>query len=555
MGTKNLLFLVTDDGNGFHQCAFTKQDHPLLGHVGKGDRKLFGATSDGGYWLEVVNDTDLNLRENKLAANNPDGPIKYTFKHKEKIDFAGADEKYEVVTISGGVLRLWDVESDPSKPAKEDTLPFKPTVLAVCPIGAAYLVGGDNGETRIYSSGLGGVTTLKRHDGPVTAVAMTRDGKWVVTGSADKTARVWSMPDGKEVAVLKGHTGAVTAVAFRGYYGDRIATGSADKTVKVWEVKAPAPVESAWKTKHIFEGKNRIAAVAFGPDRIAAGDEDGVLTIWNPTTGAEKERVNVGRWKFKPILGVQFLPNRTVRAIAGSTENWQTISFLDFRPPFNAEKMDIMSTQTPFGATADGDFNLIYDNDRRDIALWENDPDAGKKGGNTRKAQFGHEALVEFAAADSASAVATITNPRSEPELRFWSIAKKEPLWTVALKKKVGAIDVLGVFVAPGGKLVAVSGTAGQLWVFDAKAGKLVSKANKLTGAVSSAAFSPDGKQIVAGCADGTAHIFNTETGDELAVLKGHTDLVSSVAFAPDGKMIVTGSADKTVRVWSSGSK
>jgi WD40 repeat protein len=32
---------------------------------------------------------------------------------------------------------------------------------------------------------------LRGHDGPVRAVAISPDNRWVVTGSADKTARLW----------------------------------------------------------------------------------------------------------------------------------------------------------------------------------------------------------------------------------------------------------------------------------------------------------------------------------------------------------------------------
>lgn len=86
--------------------------------------------------------------------------------------------------------------------------------------------------------------------------------------------------------------------------------------------------------------------------------------------------------------------------------------------------------------------------------------------------------------------------------------------------------------------------------MFDGKTGKEITKTDKLTGAVLSAAFSPDGKQIVASCEDKTARVYDAETGKELAVLKGHTGAVTTVAFSPSGDMIVTGSSDKTVKVW-----
>ena len=67
------------------------------------------------------------------------------------------------------------------------------------------------------------------------SVAFSPDGKRVLTGSIDKTARVWDAETGQEKAVLMGHT-PVTSVAFSPD-GKRILTGSDDKTARVWDAE------------------------------------------------------------------------------------------------------------------------------------------------------------------------------------------------------------------------------------------------------------------------------------------------------------------------------
>jgi hypothetical protein len=57
----------------------------------------------------------------------------------------------------------------------------------------------------------------------------------VVTASGDKTARIWDAESGKEIAVLKGHTGSVWSAAFSGD-GKRVVTASADRTARIWDV-------------------------------------------------------------------------------------------------------------------------------------------------------------------------------------------------------------------------------------------------------------------------------------------------------------------------------
>ncbi len=52
------------------------------------------------------------------------------------------------------------------------------------------------------------------HGGSVTSVAFSPDGRSVLTGSDDKTARLWETATGRQIRPLRGHTGWVAAVAF-----------------------------------------------------------------------------------------------------------------------------------------------------------------------------------------------------------------------------------------------------------------------------------------------------------------------------------------------------
>src|SRR5262249_21188288 len=63
------------------------------------------------------------------------------------------------------------------------------------------------------------------------------DGKHVLTGSGDNTARLWDTATGKAAGTLSGHTNAVTAVAFSPD-GMRIVSSSADGTVRQWEARS-----------------------------------------------------------------------------------------------------------------------------------------------------------------------------------------------------------------------------------------------------------------------------------------------------------------------------
>src|SRR5260370_32393650 len=67
-------------------------------------------------------------------------------------------------------------------------------------------------------------------------VADSGEGSLVVSGSHDKTVKVWDAGTGKDLLTLQGHTDWVSSVAVSGD-GRRIVSGSHDKTVKVWDTR------------------------------------------------------------------------------------------------------------------------------------------------------------------------------------------------------------------------------------------------------------------------------------------------------------------------------
>src|SRR5262249_143457 len=78
------------------------------------------------------------------------------------------------------------------------------------------------------------VQVFKGHDGFVTSVDFSSDGNWVLTGSYDKTARLWDINTGLEVRRFTGHTDPVQSVAFSPDV-KTVITGSYDKTARLWD--------------------------------------------------------------------------------------------------------------------------------------------------------------------------------------------------------------------------------------------------------------------------------------------------------------------------------
>jgi WD40 repeat protein len=77
------------------------------------------------------------------------------------------------------------------------------------------------------------MAVLRGHEDEVRSAVFSTDGARVLTASKDKTARLWDGASGNVLVVLRGHHGWVYSAVFSAD-GERVLTASDDKTARLW---------------------------------------------------------------------------------------------------------------------------------------------------------------------------------------------------------------------------------------------------------------------------------------------------------------------------------
>jgi len=403
----------------------------------------------------------------------------------------------------------------------------------------------------------------KGHADIAYTMAVTKDGKWLVTAGHDGTPTLWETSTGRQVRTFHGHRDFINAMVFSDD-GKWLATCSGlgnleideandtvrllDASTRLWNVATGEQVQG-------FKHEGTVTCLSMSSDSklLATGGSDHTACVWNTATG---KRVRAFR---HPAI-----ENGRVTAVALSSDGnrlftaddrirvWDVTTGKQLREfqPHNGKIEDERRTWIEqMALRTEGKHLITVGTDDR-VVIW--DADNGKS-------------IRDFEAKDINSSNCTISADGKWLFVNsFW--AKNVQMWNIAAGKKVRTFPVNhlyshGVTVSQDGKwLFATDDSAdganvsARMW--EVASGKLVRVFAGMLESVNAVSLSDDGKRLVTASGNQfakgprTAQMWDLTAGKQVRVFKGHEGTVTSAAISRDGKWVASGGEDKFVRLW-----
>ncbi|MCS7046261.1 MAG: hypothetical protein NZO58_07885 [Gemmataceae bacterium] len=348
-----------------------------------------------------------------------------------------------------------------------------------------------------------------RQGGAATALAWSRNGKWLVSSSTNGYVRIWDAATMRLLHTL-GHGGGFSSATFS-KDSTLLAVGGGDGYVRLWEMqddKTLPKALGAYKVSSVA-----LLGLALAPDKkwFVTGGGDSRLYYWDLTQ--EPPRETTGANTHPGGIQAVAVSNDGKTIASAGADKWIRLWFVDSQ------------NQMRERAAVEAHAGVVH------CLAWHPLDDK----------------VLASGGADGA--------------IRIWGIVDGKSLRIkTTLKCKGGAVQSLAY--SPTGKTLAAACADNTIRTYTVAAGSLaLTEKSVYEGHAAQAtgvAFSPDGSTIASSSYDWTIRQWPGPLGagpkpKDKTVKSGHLSHVYTLAFGPDEKGLASGSYDATARYWELG--
>jgi WD40 repeat protein/tRNA A-37 threonylcarbamoyl transferase component Bud32 len=481
------------------------------------------------------------------------------------------DGKWVASSGGDGVIRLWEVSTGRLHASLDHAGAVS---VAFAPDGQT-LLSRSNDQLKLWdaASGMERPAPSKALAAPVLAAAWAPDGKLLAVAGTEKDSpkanpvpvlRVWDVASGEARAVLRGHAGAISAVAFA--RNGQLASGSDDHTVRLWDL-------AAGKERLVLasRGSGNITSVAFSPDGqiVAAGTVNQTARLWDVTSGKERGALT---GHTATVTCVAFLADGRTVATGSSDHTMRLWDVTTLRE--KSSFRDYRAAVTSLAMATDGQTLISGGGDGR-VRLW--DPASGKERSSSpwyRLGAFspdsktlalidgptvelwdaatsklrplrGHEELVQRLAITADGQ--TLVSSSSDQTVKIWDM--------VAGRERASVHGGPNLILAADGSSLATWAGNPEVRLWEVTSAKQSAFFNE-SFAVESVAFAPDGKTLVlAGSRSSVIRLWDVARVKDPTSFDTRHGGVTGLALSPDGKTLATGHERQDMRLWDWGAR
>jgi RNA polymerase sigma factor (sigma-70 family) len=387
---------------------------------------------------------------------------------------------------------------------------------------------------------------FKRHKGYICKVALSRDGKTLVSGGyQDRSICIWDVGTVQEVRRI-----GIDRAELYGIYdfavspnGKTVAVATLQNLVRIWDVGTG---------KEVLPGDGpelEVAAAGLSADGKTAVSlaRDGTMRQWDAATGEELRRSDWGYFGYSFLAA--FSPEANVAAVGQWKGAVRLVDISAGKPLPSFEALHSSKTDSLCNPVFSPNGRMLATGSYQEVRIW--DVSTGKE---LRKLKgiVSRPFCLSFSADGTLLAVADVAEDDAIHQallIRLYDVTSGKELRQI---RDTSGYAAALAFTPDGRTLIAwhIQYDKSVLIFWETASGKERARLVEEGTSRGSFAISPDGRTLASCGPDNTVRLWDVATARERHQLQGHRGLVTSLSFSADGKRLLSGSQDTSVLIW-----